>query len=95
FDIMDDTETLLALVCSLLTIPLPAMDILLDALLSCDGDAHATAKLLNSGNETQSKPVSSASKRKDRSADLQDWLNAGNSKVETNSPPRKKRDVKE
>ncbi|KAG2133852.1 hypothetical protein BD769DRAFT_1332693, partial [Suillus cothurnatus] len=94
----EDTETLLALVCSLLTVPLPELDILLDALLSSDGDVHATAKLFNSGNETRSKPVSSTSKRKDRSVDLQGWLNAGSSKVETtisNSPPRKKRDVKE
>jgi hypothetical protein len=98
FYIMEDTETLLALVCSLLTVPPPELDILLDALLSSDGDVHATAKLLNSGNETRSKPVSSTSKRKDRSVDLQGWLNAGSSKVETtisNSPPRKKRDVKE
>lgn len=95
---MEDTETLLALVCSLLTVPKPELDVLLDALLSSDGDVHAAAKLLNSGDETRSKPASSASKRKDRSVGLQGWLNAGNSKVETtisDSPPRKKRDVKE
>ncbi|KAG1900788.1 uncharacterized protein F5891DRAFT_287939 [Suillus fuscotomentosus] len=51
---MEDTETLLALVRSLLTIPLPELDILIDALLSCDGDVHATAKLLNSGDKTRS-----------------------------------------
>lgn len=95
---MEDTETLLALVRSLLTIPLPELDILLDALLSCDGNVYATAKLLNSGDKTRSKPVSSVSKRKDRSVGLQGWLNAGNSKVEntvSDSPPRKKRGVKE
>ncbi|KAG2348496.1 hypothetical protein BDR05DRAFT_867357, partial [Suillus weaverae] len=98
FDIMEDTETLLALVCSLLTVPVPELDVLLDALLSRDGDVHATVELLNSGAEKRSKPLSSASKRKDRSVDLQGWLNAGNSKVETtvsDSPPQKKRDVKE
>ncbi|KAG1759025.1 hypothetical protein EDD22DRAFT_744141, partial [Suillus occidentalis] len=94
----EDTETLLALVCSLLTVPKPELDVLLDALLSRDGDVHAAAKLLNSGDNIRSKPASSLSKRKDRSVGLQGWLNAGNSKVETtvsDSPPRKKRDVKE
>ncbi|KAG0705361.1 hypothetical protein DFH29DRAFT_779319, partial [Suillus ampliporus] len=96
FDIMEDTETLLALVCSLLTVPVPEMDVLLDALLSRDGDVHATAKLLNSGDETGSKPVSSASKRKDRSVDLHGWLHPGKSKTTvSDSPPRKKRDLKE
>ncbi|KAG1736724.1 hypothetical protein EDB19DRAFT_1622157, partial [Suillus lakei] len=90
----EDTETLLALVCSLLTVPVPELDVLLDALLSRDGDVHATAKLLNSGDETRPKPESSAPKRKDCSVDLRGWLNAGNLKVEStvsDSPPRKKR----
>ncbi|KAG2149389.1 hypothetical protein DEU56DRAFT_709403, partial [Suillus clintonianus] len=94
----EDTEILLALVCSLLTVPAPEMDVLLDVLLSCDGDVHSTAKLLNSGHETSSKPVSSAQKRKDHSVDLQGWLNTGNLKAEntvSDSPPRKKRDLKD
>ncbi|KAG2075959.1 hypothetical protein BDR04DRAFT_987003, partial [Suillus decipiens] len=92
FDIMEDTETLLALVCSLLTIPPPELDVLLDALLSHDGDVHAAAKLLNSGDETRSKPVSNVSKRKDRSSDLHSWLKSSKSKVETtaSNSPRKK-----
>ncbi|KAG1749008.1 uncharacterized protein EDB91DRAFT_1030443, partial [Suillus paluster] len=87
----EDTETLLALVCSLLTVPVPEMDVLLDALLSRDGDVHATAKLLNSGDKTGSKPASSASKRKHRFLDLHGWLHTVKASTVSDSPPRKKR----
>jgi hypothetical protein len=93
-NIMDDTETLLALVCSLLTVPLPEPDILLDVLLSCNGDVHATAKWLNSGDAKGSKPVS-ASKRKSRSTGLHGWLNTGKVETTFEDSPRKKRDLKE
>lgn len=92
---MEDTETLLALVCSLLTVPVPEPDILLDALLSCNGDIHSTAKLLGSSDVKGSKPVSSASKRKGRSIGLDDWLNASRVEATASDSPRKKRDLKE
>lgn len=91
---MEDTETLLALVCSLLTFPVPDPDILLDALLSCNGNVHATAKLLNSDNAKGSKPMSSNSKRKDRFTGLDGWLNAGKAVTTPSESPRKKRDLK-
>lgn len=92
--ILDDTETLLALVCSLLTVPPPEPDILLDVLLSCNGDVHTTAKLLNSGDAKGSKPVST-SKRKSCSTGLHGWLNTGKVETTSSDSPRKKRDLKE
>jgi len=87
---MQDTETLLALVCSLLTLPVPEPDILLDALLSCDGDVYATAELLNSADVEESKPVSSDSKRKYRSTGLDGWLNTRKTESTVSNSSRKK-----
>jgi hypothetical protein len=61
---MDDTDTLLALVSSLLAGPVPDTDIVLNALVQCNGDAEAAAQLLND------RPKLKKRKR----ADLDDWL---------------------
>jgi hypothetical protein len=57
-----DTDTLLALVSSLLTGQVPNNDIVLNALTECNGDVEAAAHLLNKSN-----------KRK-RTMNLDDWL---------------------
>lgn len=63
---MDDTDTLLALVSSLLTVPAPENDKILDTLVKCDGDVEATARLLNTDVEDKGK--------KRKRGNLEDWV---------------------
>ena len=80
-----DTETLVAMVLSVLTVPQPETAVVLDALIQCNGDVQACADLItakyNNGNST-------STKRK-ASADLASWLSSGSSKK---PPSSKKRD---
>lgn len=39
-----DTDTLIAMVLSMLVVPHPGNDVVLDALIECSGDARATAR---------------------------------------------------
>jgi hypothetical protein len=64
----NDTETLLALVSSLLTGPAPENDATLDALIKCNGDVEATVQLLNA--DVKPKPKGKKRKR----GNLEDWV---------------------
>lgn len=61
---INDNDTLLAVVLSLLTGPVPEIDIVLDALVQCNGDAEAAARLLND----------SPKAKKRKRVNLDDWL---------------------
>lgn len=68
----NDTETLIALVSSLLKGSLPAVQVILDALVTCDGNVEAAAEHINSSRKTiGSKP---ASKKRKSTGDLDGWL---------------------
>ena len=65
----EDTDTLMALVSSLLTtITQPKPEEILDALMKSNGDPTAAAQLLEQGKG------SAASKKRKRTGDLNDWL---------------------
>lgn len=72
-----DTDTLIALVCSLLKPPFPDAAVVLDALIQSDGDVQGAARSLISSAED--KPGSNAEKKqgtkRKRPVNLQDWLN--------------------
>lgn len=69
-----DTETLIAMVSSLLDGSPPDGSVILEALVSCDGDVAAAAKALNTRRlDTPSKVAGSKRKRK---ANIEDWLKA-------------------
>ncbi|KAF7974561.1 hypothetical protein HWV62_11922 [Athelia sp. TMB] len=70
---VNDTETLIALVSSLLNGPPPAALVILDTLVKCDGNVEATAQQINSLERALTKPKSSSKKRKS-TADLDTWL---------------------
>ncbi|GLB35092.1 putative peptidase family M13 [Lyophyllum shimeji] len=77
----NDTDTLLALVSSLLTKNQPDTDIILEALVHCNGDVEATAKFLSGSEDVQKT-------KKRKRADLDSWLSkspetAKHSKPET------------
>ncbi|TCD66691.1 hypothetical protein EIP91_001045 [Steccherinum ochraceum] len=57
----EDTETLLALISSLLHNPIHDQSVLLDALVECDGDVERAAALLDSRSASSSRPSSSRS----------------------------------
>lgn len=68
-----DTETLIAMVTSLLTVPHPGQSVVLDTLVQCSGDVQATAASINAKHtKNSSKPASA--KRKASSTDLTNWL---------------------
>ncbi|KAF5386857.1 hypothetical protein D9615_001643 [Tricholomella constricta] len=64
----NDTDTLLALVSSLLTEKTPDADSILEALVHCNGNVEATAKLLNGSGDTM------INTKKRKRADLAGWL---------------------
>ncbi|THH29649.1 hypothetical protein EUX98_g4548 [Antrodiella citrinella] len=77
----EDTETLLALVSSLLDAPIHDQSILLDALLDCDGNVERAAQCLNSRATSSSNASSSrittpakAVGKKRKSGGLEGWL---------------------
>jgi 2OG-Fe(II) oxygenase superfamily len=75
-DAYQDTDTLIALVSSLLTGPVPDSAVILDALVQSDGDAHTAARMINSQrNGTGKTPV----KKRKRVGDLDDWLKSSKS----------------
>jgi hypothetical protein len=75
-DAYQDTDTLLALVSSLLTGPAPDSVVILDALVRSDGNVNAAARIINSqGNGTGKTPV----KKRKRVGDLDGWLKSSKS----------------
>ncbi|KAG8217335.1 hypothetical protein J3R82DRAFT_5430 [Butyriboletus roseoflavus] len=62
------------MVTSLLTVPYPGQDVVLETLLQCNGDVQAAAAFINSAKRAgdDSNPV--GTKRKAPSSDLSDWL---------------------
>lgn len=86
-DANNDTDTLLALVSSLLTGKVPDTDDILDALVQCRGDVEATAQLLNNKGRKINKR-----KRKD----LDGWLlklNAPSTTKPNSNDSSKKREL--
>ncbi|KAF8136108.1 hypothetical protein EV363DRAFT_1111861, partial [Boletus edulis] len=66
-----DTETLIAMVTSLLAVPHPGQDVVLDTLVQCSGDVQAAATFIDAKHtkdQDRSKPPST--KRKAPSSDL-------------------------
>ena len=82
-DAYQDTDTLLALVSSLLTGHVPDSAVILDALVQSDGDVNAAARVINSqGKSTGKTPV----KKRKRVGDLDAWLKSSKStRDDTNS----------
>ncbi|KAG5645918.1 hypothetical protein DXG03_005065 [Asterophora parasitica] len=72
---MHDTDTLLALVSSLLTEKLPDSDAILEALVHCNGDVEATATFLN-GSGVDGTPT-----KKRKRIDLDGWLSKSQKKT--------------
>lgn len=70
-DAYPDTETLLALVSSLLTGPVPDSAFILDALVQSDGDVNVAARTINSGGKYIGK---SPMKKRKRVGGLDGWL---------------------
>lgn len=68
-----DTETLIAMVASLLTVPHPGQDVVLDTLVQCDGDVQAAATSINSAKHAKGSSKPASAKRK-ASSDLTNWL---------------------
>ena len=81
-----DTETLIAMVTSLLTVPNPGQDVVLDALVQCSGDIQAAAALVDA---KHSKPASA--KRKAPSSDLSNWLMSPHPTPSGSKPPSLKK----
>lgn len=69
-----DTETLIAMVTSLLTVPHPGQDVILDTLVQRSGDVQATAAFINSAKHTKDNSKPTSAKRKAPSSDLSNWL---------------------
>jgi hypothetical protein len=77
-DACQDTDTLIALVSSLLSGPTPNSAVILDALVKSDGDASAAARIVNSGPLVKGTVRTPAKKRK-RNGDLDSWLKSSKS----------------
>ena len=98
-DASEDTETLLALVSSLLTtITQPESEEILDALVKSNGDPTTAAQLLERGKGSEPRP---ASRKRKRIGDLDNWLkspassgNIASTSQITPSQPNSKRKVK-
>ncbi|KAH7929782.1 hypothetical protein BV22DRAFT_1029177 [Leucogyrophana mollusca] len=70
----EDTETLIALVSSLLTVPAPKSDVLLDVIVRNNGNVQAAADFFNHGHEAGGVPKNVQSKKRKRPLGLDDWL---------------------
>lgn len=92
-DMDTDTDTLLAMVLSLLEPPYPETAVVLDGLVQCDGDVQATADLIAVGHSKDDMAQGVAAKRKGCAADLTNWLSTGSTSSEV-QPSTKKRDRK-
>ncbi|KAF9239641.1 hypothetical protein BU15DRAFT_9712, partial [Melanogaster broomeanus] len=80
-----DTEILIAVVLSLLTVPQPPPDVVLDTIIQCNGDVQAAAELLDARHTTD-KPPSAIGKRKAPSSDLANWLIPSTSRPSSSKP---------
>ncbi|KDQ60676.1 hypothetical protein JAAARDRAFT_124251, partial [Jaapia argillacea MUCL 33604] len=71
----EDTDVLLVMLQSLLTVPVPSQSVLLDALVESNGDVNAAASFINSRKSSVA-PRSrfSPEKKRNRPSDLDDWL---------------------
>lgn len=87
---VEDTDTLLALLSSLLDAPVTDHSVLLDALVQADGDVERAARTLNGRVVLEPRPKVSGVKRK-RAAGLEGWLvkpsDASGSRASDHSPP--------
>ncbi|KAG6333602.1 hypothetical protein ID866_5487 [Astraeus odoratus] len=93
-----DTDTLVAMVLSMLTASLPEPAVVIDALIQCDGDVQAAVNLLVGRSRKDSSTPGSATKRKACTSDITSWLTGGTpskkpssdkSKIERFTPPKK------
>ena len=89
-----DTETLIAMVTSLLTAPHPGQDVVLDALVQCSGDVQAAAASIDAKHAKHSSKPASA-KRKASSSDLSNWLVPPHPTHSSSKPPSFKKRVTE
>ncbi|KAI0797728.1 hypothetical protein C8Q75DRAFT_801649 [Abortiporus biennis] len=80
----EDTEYLLALLSSLLTVPTPDQNVLLDTLVGSNGDVERAAQIINNGESVAgpSRP------KKPSSAKLDNWLQSDRNKQTSNKRPR-------
>lgn len=85
-----DTETLIAMVVSLLTVPHPEQDVVLDALVQCSGDVQAAAARIDAKHAEGSSKTANT-KRKAPSSDLSGWLVSSHS----SKPPSLKKHATE
>lgn len=84
-----DTETLIAMVASLLTVPHPGQDVVLDTLVQCSGDVQAAAALI--GTKHNNSKTTSVAKRKAPSSNLNDWLISPRPTPSGSKPPSSKK----
>ncbi|KAI6043084.1 hypothetical protein EDC04DRAFT_2501423, partial [Pisolithus marmoratus] len=84
-----DTDTLIALVVSMLVVSHPGNGVVLDTLVECDGDARATADVINARYKTYNATPINSTKRKLASSDLTGWISPGTSTSE--KPPSTKK----
>ncbi|KAG8821866.1 hypothetical protein FRC17_009713 [Serendipita sp. 399] len=68
----EDTDVLLALLCSLLDGPNPTQDVLLSALADADGDVERAAGILNSSKSSTVRNI--GGKKRKRRNDLNSWI---------------------
>lgn len=87
-----DTDTLIAMVLSILTVPQPETTVVLDALMQCDGDVQTSADLITARHNHNNSTSAIATKRKASSSDLTNWLTSG-SRLSSKKPPSSKKDV--
>ncbi|KAH7909717.1 hypothetical protein BJ138DRAFT_966278, partial [Hygrophoropsis aurantiaca] len=69
----EDTETLIAIVSSLLKVEIPEPGVLLDAIVSNNGNVQAAANVLNQGS-SRKQPKNAQPKKRKRPLGLDDWL---------------------
>lgn len=86
-----DTETLIAMATSLLTVPHPGQDVVLDALVQCSGDVQAAAAFVNSAKYTNDSSKPTNEKRKAPSSDLSNWLVSSHPTPSSSKPPSLKK----
>lgn len=89
-----DTDTLIAMVLSMLVVTHPGNDVILEALVECGGDARATADVINARSyKTRDATPTNSTKRKLASSDLNGWINPGTATSEKPPSTKKRKDV--
>lgn len=89
-----DTDTLIAMVLSMLVVTHPGNDVILEALVECGGDARATADVINARSyKTRDATPTNSTKRKLASSDLNGWINPGTATSEKPPSAKKRKDV--